>query len=85
MSIGEHANDYGNMAEKQKLTDLQLRLRQLIDQTDQIAKEQGYQRVSTLFFSIFAHSYITLLIAVVVCLTLYLLKRLLFIIFPLTD
>ena len=45
MSIGEHANDYGNMAEKQKLTDLQLRLRQLIDQTDQIAKEQGYQRV----------------------------------------
>ncbi|EDV22884.1 uncharacterized protein TRIADDRAFT_38009 [Trichoplax adhaerens] len=44
MSIGEHANDYGNMAEKQKLSDLQIRLRQLIDQTDQIAKEQGYQR-----------------------------------------
>ena len=51
MSIGEHANDYGNMAEKQKLTDLQLRLRQLIDQTDQIAKEQGYQRVRAMFYS----------------------------------
>ena len=46
LEIGEHAVDYSSMAEKDKLTELQLRLKQLLNQVDQIAKEQAYQRVS---------------------------------------
>ncbi|XP_055332863.1 transmembrane emp24 domain-containing protein 9-like [Paramacrobiotus metropolitanus] len=45
ISIGEHANDYKEIAEKDKLSELQLRVRQLLDQVDQITKEQNYQRV----------------------------------------
>jgi len=44
MLVGEHANDYAQIAEKDKLTELQLRMRQLLDQVDQITKEQAYQR-----------------------------------------
>ena len=44
--VGEHANDYAQIAAKDKLTELQLRMRQLLDQIDQITKEQAYQRVS---------------------------------------
>lgn len=47
MLVGEHANDYAVIAAKDKLTELQLRMRQLLDQIDQITKEQAYQRVST--------------------------------------
>lgn len=43
--VGEHANDYAQIAAKDKLTELQLRMRQLLDQVDQITKEQAYQRV----------------------------------------
>ena len=43
--VGEHANDYPQIAAKDKLTELQLRMRQLLDQVDQITKEQSYQRV----------------------------------------
>jgi hypothetical protein len=42
--VGEHANDYEQIAAKDKLTELQLRMRQLLDQIDQITKEQSYQR-----------------------------------------
>ncbi|KAK4299329.1 hypothetical protein Pmani_028388 [Petrolisthes manimaculis] len=42
IQVGEH--DYANVAQKEKLTELQLRVRQLLDQVDQIAKEQNYQR-----------------------------------------
>lgn len=42
--VGEHANDYAQIAAKDKLTELQLRMRQLLDQIDQITKEQAYQR-----------------------------------------
>ncbi|XP_057306375.1 transmembrane emp24 domain-containing protein 9-like isoform X2 [Hydractinia symbiolongicarpus] len=45
MLVGEHANDYAVIAAKDKLTELQLRMRQLLDQIDQITKEQAYQRV----------------------------------------
>ena len=38
--------DYSHMAEKEKLSELQLRLKQLLNQVDQISKEQAYQRVS---------------------------------------
>lgn len=38
--------DYSQVAAKEKLTELQLRIRQLLDQVEQISKEQAYQRVS---------------------------------------
>lgn len=44
IQVGEHAIDYANVAQKEKLTELQLRIRQLLDQVDQIVKEQDYQR-----------------------------------------
>ncbi|KAJ1525953.1 hypothetical protein ONE63_009138 [Megalurothrips usitatus] len=44
IQVGEHAIDYANVAQKDKLSDLQLRVRQLLDQVDQISKEQNYQR-----------------------------------------
>ena len=46
ISIGEHANDYKEIAAKDKLSELQLRIRQLLDQVEQVTKEQNYQRVS---------------------------------------
>lgn len=49
--VGEHANDYAQIAAKDKLTELQLRMRQLLDQVDQITKEQAYQRVISFLFS----------------------------------
>ena len=42
--VGEHTNDYAQIAAKDKLTELQLRVRQLLDQVEQITKEQNYQR-----------------------------------------
>ncbi|XP_011671658.1 transmembrane emp24 domain-containing protein 4 [Strongylocentrotus purpuratus] len=44
IEVGEHANDYKEIAEKDKLTELQLRVRQLLDQVEQVKKEQNYQR-----------------------------------------
>ena len=46
IQVGEHAIDYANVAQKEKLSELQLRVRQLLDQVEQITKEQNYQRVS---------------------------------------
>lgn len=58
IQVGEHAIDYANVASKEKLTELQLRVRQLLDQVDQIAKEQNYQRVSFIkFLNILCCSY----------------------------
>lgn len=45
IQVGEHAVDYAQVAQKEKLTELQLRIRQLLNQVDQITKEQNYQRV----------------------------------------
>lgn len=45
IEVGEHAVDYNELAGKEKLTELQLRVRQLLDQVEQISKEQNYQRV----------------------------------------
>jgi len=45
IQIGEQTIDYKEVAEKEKLTELQLRVRQLLDQLDQIQKEQNYQRI----------------------------------------
>lgn len=44
IQVGEHAIDYANVAQKEKLSELQLRIRQLLDQVGQITKEQNYQR-----------------------------------------
>ncbi|KAM4555134.1 transmembrane emp24 domain-containing protein 9-like [Odontesthes bonariensis] len=44
IQVGEHANNYAEIAAKDKLTELQLRVRQLAEQVDQIQKEQDYQR-----------------------------------------
>ena len=46
IDIGEGANDYSVIAQKEKLTELQLRIRQLIDKSEQIKREQDFQRVS---------------------------------------
>lgn len=46
IDVGEHANDYKQIQAKEKLSELQLRVRQLIEQVEQITKEQNYQRVS---------------------------------------
>lgn len=45
IQIGEHTNDYSEIAAKDKLTELQLRVRQLLDQMEQVQKEQSYQRI----------------------------------------
>lgn len=45
ISIGDHAVDYAQIAAKEKLSELQLRIRQLLDQVEQITKEQAYQRI----------------------------------------
>lgn len=45
IQVGEHTNNYPEIAAKDKLTELQLRVRQLLDQVEQIQKEQNYQRV----------------------------------------
>lgn len=44
LQVGEHANNYAEIAQKEKLTELQLRVRQLLDQVQMIQKEQNYQR-----------------------------------------
>ena len=50
IQVGEHAIDYANVAQKEKLSELQLRVRQLLDQVEQITKEQNYQRVRYIQF-----------------------------------
>lgn len=49
IQVGEHAINYADVAQKEKLSELQLRVRQLLDQVEQITKEQNYQRVSLNF------------------------------------
>ncbi|XP_010184052.1 PREDICTED: transmembrane emp24 domain-containing protein 4-like [Mesitornis unicolor] len=44
IQVGEHTNNYPEIAANDKLTELQLRARQLLDQVEQIQKEQNYQR-----------------------------------------
>jgi len=44
IQAGEHAQNYAQIASKDKLNELQLRIRQLLDQVEQITKEQNYQR-----------------------------------------
>lgn len=43
--VGEDKESYKEIADKEKLTELQLRVRQLLDQVQQIQKEQNFQRL----------------------------------------
>lgn len=49
IQVGDQAIDYAQVAQKEKLSDLQLRIRQLVEQVEQITKEQSYQRVNIFF------------------------------------
>lgn len=53
IQVGDHAIDYSNLAQKEKLSKLQLRVRQLLDQVEQITKEQNYQRVIIFYLLIY--------------------------------
>lgn len=46
ISYGQQAIDYQVIAVKEKYTEVELRIRQLVDQIEDIVKEQNYQRVS---------------------------------------
>ncbi|KAA3678996.1 p24 family protein alpha [Paragonimus westermani] len=46
----DHAINYGEVASRDRLNDLQLRVRQLSDQVQTIAKDQNYQRVREEYF-----------------------------------
>ena len=50
MKIGENAVDYNKIATEQKLTDFEIRVRKLLNQVDQITKEQNYQRYCETLF-----------------------------------
>lgn len=50
MATGEHTINYAEVAQQEKMSEIQLRIRQLLNQVDQILKEQNYQRVSLIFY-----------------------------------
>eukprot|EP00126_Sphaerothecum_destruens_P007792 Sdes_comp19989_c0_seq2m12609 len=50
ISVGEGANDYEQIRQEEKLSEIQLRIRQLLDQVDGVIKEQDYQRLRELRF-----------------------------------
>lgn len=47
---GDHAVSYSEVANRDKLNELQLRVRQLLDQVQGIEKDQNYQRVREEYF-----------------------------------
>ncbi|XDB52226.1 hypothetical protein AB1E18_005769 [Capra hircus] len=44
MQLGEHTNDYMELAANDKLTLLHLRIQQLVEQVEKVQEEQEYQR-----------------------------------------
>nr|XP_057907414.1 transmembrane emp24 domain-containing protein 4-like [Doryrhamphus excisus] len=56
IQVGEHTNNYTNIAAVDNLTELQLRVRQLRDQVEQIQKEQNYQRFQEKHFRMISES-----------------------------
>ncbi|XP_023272245.1 transmembrane emp24 domain-containing protein 9-like isoform X2 [Seriola lalandi dorsalis] len=56
IKVGEGTNNYTKIAAEHKLTELQLRIRQLTEQVDQIQKEQNYQRFREKYFQDVSHS-----------------------------
>ncbi|KAA0200327.1 Transmembrane emp24 domain-containing protein eca [Fasciolopsis buskii] len=49
-AVGENAINYGEVATKDRLNEFELRIRQLQDQVQSIAKDQNYQRVREEYF-----------------------------------
>ncbi|VDP86737.1 unnamed protein product [Echinostoma caproni] len=49
-AVGEQAINYGEIATKDRLNEFELRIRQLQDQVQSIAKDQNYQRVREEYF-----------------------------------
>ncbi|VEL27414.1 unnamed protein product [Protopolystoma xenopodis] len=50
IGVGDHAQNYAEIASREKLSDLQLRVRQLLDQVEMISKDQSFQRVREEYF-----------------------------------
>ncbi|KAM7533221.1 hypothetical protein Aperf_G00000126774 [Anoplocephala perfoliata] len=50
IAVGEHAMDYKEIASKEKLNDIQLRIRQLLDQVAMLSKDQDFQRAREEYF-----------------------------------
>ncbi|XP_074505675.1 transmembrane emp24 domain-containing protein 9-like [Sebastes fasciatus] len=48
--VGERRNNYNEIAAKEKLTELQLRVRQLMEQVEQILQGQNYHRLREIDF-----------------------------------
>lgn len=46
INVGDEAQDYKHIQTKERLTELQVEIRKLLDKADKIKKEQDYQRVS---------------------------------------
>ena len=46
IEVGDDAEDYKEVAEREKLTQLQTEIRKLLDKANKVKKEQDYQRVS---------------------------------------
>ena len=45
LDIGDEGTDYNEVAEREKLSELQREVRRLIDKANKVKKEQDYQRV----------------------------------------
>uniref|UniRef100_A0A4W6G7J8 Transmembrane p24 trafficking protein 9 n=1 Tax=Lates calcarifer TaxID=8187 RepID=A0A4W6G7J8_LATCA len=56
IKVGERTNNYTKIAAEDKLTELQLRIRQLAEQVQQIQREQVYQRIREEYFREVTHS-----------------------------
>ncbi|XP_071362798.1 transmembrane emp24 domain-containing protein 9-like isoform X2 [Trachinotus anak] len=56
IKVGERTNNYTKIAAEDKLTELQLRVRQLADQVQQIKKEQNYQKLREKYFCDISHN-----------------------------
>ncbi|VDL60786.1 unnamed protein product [Hymenolepis diminuta] len=50
IAVGDHATDYKEVASREKLNDIQLRIRQLLDQVAMLAKDQDFQRAREEYF-----------------------------------
>ena len=53
IDIGEHAIDYQQVSAKEKLTELQLRVRQLLDQVEQMFVMNQFREEKQIFYLMF--------------------------------
>uniref|UniRef100_A0A5K3F2L2 GOLD domain-containing protein n=1 Tax=Mesocestoides corti TaxID=53468 RepID=A0A5K3F2L2_MESCO len=50
IAVGDHAVNYKEIASKEKLNDIELRIRQLLDQVAMLSKDQDFQRAREEYF-----------------------------------